>query len=171
MAGACRSRIVGDGLADRRRPWTVGQLAAQWPDHEVRRYLAFAQWLERQKDEAAIGLSAASEADHHLDRGVFLDDRDELLEFLPHQLERNALVGLDAAVDPAGILLREEALGDDRVEIEIGPDGREQDRHDEERMVERPAERVLVAAQHGVEAPLGHAVKAALLVSLPAPEP
>src|SRR6266481_340713 len=97
-------------------------------------------------------------------------DRDELLELLPHQLKRNALVGLDAAVDPARILLREEALGDDRVEIEIGPDRREQDRQDEERVVERPAERVLVAAQHGVEAPLGRAVKAALLLSLAAPE-
>src|SRR5262249_21329978 len=146
------------------------QLTAQSPDHEVRRYLTFAQWLERHEDEAAIGLPATSEADHGVDRRIFLDDRDELLQLLPHQLKRNALVGLDAAVDPARILLREEAFRNDGVKIEVDDDGRQQRRHDEARVIERPGQRVPVAAQHGVEEALGHAVKAALLVTLTALE-
>ncbi len=170
IRGAAAAPDVLDRLQEQRRARDLGKFAAQSPDHQVRRYLALAQRLERHEDEAAIGLPAAGEADHGIDGRILLDDRDELLQLLPHQLERNALVALDAAGDTARILLREEALWNDRVEIEIGRDGRQQDGQDQARVVERPGERVLVAAQHGVEEPLGHAMKAALPVGLRALE-
>ena len=50
-------------------------------------------------------------------------------ELLLHQLEGDALVGLDAADQPAGVLLREEALGHDDEEIDVERERRQQDQH------------------------------------------
>jgi multidrug efflux pump len=65
-------------------------------------------------------MRAAGETDYDVDRRVLPDDRDELLQFLSHQLERDALVSLDAAVETSSVLLREKALRhcDEQVEVE-----------------------------------------------------
>ena len=83
------------------------------------------QRLQRDEHKAGIGLAAAGEADDALDRRILPDDRDELLQLLPHQLERDALVGLDAADHPAGVLLREEALGHLVEQEDVEADGHE----------------------------------------------
>ncbi len=105
-------------------------LAAQPRDHPVGAELALVERPQRHEHEAGIGLPTPGEADHGLHRRIALDDADELRELLLHQLERHALVGLDRADQPAGVLLREEALRDHVVEIEIEPEHRRQNQHD-----------------------------------------
>src|SRR6266403_3486055 len=53
---------------------------------------------------------AAGEADQRGHAGIGLDDADDLPEARLHGLERRPLVGLDAALEPADVLLREESL-------------------------------------------------------------
>ena len=66
--------------------------------------------------------AAAGEADHGVDRRVAADDVDELAQLLAHRLRRDALVGAQAAVELAGVLLREEALGDGAEEVDVEAD-------------------------------------------------
>ena len=107
--------------AETASPRNLGQLsraAGGSPDPPM--ILRSPSGLSEMKTNAPLVCAAtAGEADHRVDRRVLPNDRDELLQLLPHQLERDALVGLDAAVDAAGILLREEALRHDDEQIDI----------------------------------------------------
>ena len=107
----------------------LGQLGAQAGDHLVGRDVALGQGLQRGEDEARVGLAAAGEADHGVDRRIAAHDDDELAELRAHRLERDALVGADAADDAAGVLLREEALGDRDVEVDVEDDRRQEHQH------------------------------------------
>ena len=91
--------------------------------------------LQRGEQEARVGLEAAGEADHVRDRRILADDADELAELPPHRLEGDALVGADAADDAAGVLLREEALGDLDVQEDVEDDGAQEHDHGQPRMV------------------------------------
>jgi hypothetical protein len=170
VGGATADADVLHRLQKQRCPWNLRQLAAQPADHLIRRYLALAERLERNEDEAAIGLSAAGEADHDINRRILLDDRNELLQLLPHQLERYALVGLDAAVDPTRILLREKALGNDHVEIEVEAERDGHDQDNEQGVVERPREATIINPQREGEELLARAMETSVMLTLRPPE-
>ena len=116
-----------------------------------------AQRLERDENEAGIGLAAADETDDVLDGRILAQDGDELRQLLPHRLEGDALVGLDAPGEPSGILLREEALGHDVEEIDVEAQRRQQDEHHGPAMRQRPPEGAVVAAEHRSEGALHRA--------------
>src|SRR6202008_4946241 len=84
-------------LQEERRSRHLRQLAAQARDDPLGRQLALGERLQRDEDEAGGGLAAADEAHDILDRWVLAQDGDELRQLLPHRLERDALVRLDAA--------------------------------------------------------------------------
>ena len=134
-------------------------------DHAVRGKVALAERHQRHEHEAAIGLAAAGEADDGVDRGVLLDDGDELGELLLHELERDALVGLDDAGDPPGILLREEALRDDAIQIEVQAEHRGEDYHYRSRVLERAGQRSPIEPQHRIEEALAHPIKPAVALA------
>ena len=58
-----------------------------------------------------------------LDAGIFLGDVDELAHLLLHVEEGDVLLALNAAAETAGVLLREEAVGDDGEEIDVEAEG------------------------------------------------
>ena len=107
--------------------------------------------IQRNEHEAGIGLAPAGKPDGGLDRGILLEDADELRQLLLHQLKRNALVGLDDADDPAGILLREEALRNDVVQVEIETEHGGEDQHHRCGMPQRRGQRPAVEVQHPFE--------------------
>jgi hypothetical protein len=75
--------------------------------------------------------------------------------------------GLDAADQTSRVLLREEALGDDVIEIDVEAQRRQEDRHHRPRMCERPGQRAVVAAEHGIEDAFDGARKSTRLVCGP----
>ena len=85
-------------------------------DHLVGAELARAQRLERDEHAGRVGAAgvAAGKSDHVIDGRIGLDDVDELRQPIAHRLERSVLVGQDCAHQAPGVLLREEALGNDR---------------------------------------------------------
>ncbi|MGY3540201.1 hypothetical protein ACVIIY_004421 [Bradyrhizobium sp. USDA 4515] len=137
-------------------------LAAQPRDHAVGADLALIKRTKRDEHEAGIGLPAAGEADRRLNRRIALDDADEPRELLLHQLERHALVSLDRADQPASVLLREEALRDHVVEIEVEAEHRRQDQHHRQRMRQRRGQRSAVEVQHRLEEPLARPIEPAM---------
>ena len=77
------------------------------------------------------------------DRGILQQDIDQRLLALGHRRERDILCGLGDADDLAGVLLREEALGNDDVEV-AGQRNRAQHHHQRDEAV----------AQHDLQAAL-----------------
>ena len=63
-------------------------------------------------------------------------------------------------IDPPGILLREEALRDDVVEVEIEAQHRGEDQHHRSRVFERRSQGAPVETQHRLEEPLARADRA-----------
>ncbi|TWG86307.1 hypothetical protein L602_002100000960 [Cupriavidus gilardii J11] len=105
----------------------LGELHAQPRDDLVGRFLALAQRLEGDEHLAGVALRAPGEAGD-IDHGrVRLDDADEAVQLGAHGLERRGLVRADKPDQPAGVLLREEALGHDHIQPHVQRDGREQD--------------------------------------------
>jgi hypothetical protein len=144
--------------------------AAKATDHLIGGQGPLGAGLQGYEDEAGIGLPAAGESDCGSDRRIVLHDRNELHELLLHELERDALVGLNTSNQPAGILLREEALRNDDEQIKVETEGDEQDGEDRARVIQRPSERALVAAQHGPEQPLAGLVQPSMPGSSLAPQ-
>jgi hypothetical protein len=142
------------------------ELAAQPADDPVDRQLALGERLQCDEHKAGIGLAATGEADDAGDRGILADDRDELGQLLPHQLKRDALVGLDPADHPAGVLLREEALRDEDEQIEVEADRHKQDQQDEPWDSQCLRQRSLVKNQHRLEYPLTGGIPARAPLSL-----
>src|SRR6185437_5631053 len=105
-----------------------------------RAFLAFRQRFQRHEHKAAIGRIAAGEAGDRRHARVLAHDVDELGEFLAHQLERDALVGLDAADQAPRVLLREKSLGDDDIEKDVERDSGEQHYRSKKRVPQRDAE-------------------------------
>ncbi len=106
-------------------------------------------------------MSGAGEADGAVYRRILADDRDELGELLPHQLEGDALVGLDIADQAAGILLREKSLGDNDEQEDVETKRQHQHQHDRTRTAQRPRQRSFIAAEHPVEEPFARPVERA----------
>ncbi len=130
------------------------EFGAQIVHHLIGGELAFAKRLQLRIDETRIGgaaaapSSAAGEADDVFDVGIAFDDVHELGEFLLHRLERDRLVGADAAHQGAGILLREEAFGDREPEIEIDADCDDENEDDRAGHSQRPAQRAFIGRLH-----------------------
>src|SRR5207244_12037802 len=93
-------------------------------------------------------LLAAGERHDIFHRWVGADDVDEARELRPHGLEGNALVRLDESLEPAGVLLRKESLGDDDVEIDSQAQRREEHKHDDDAVIEHPADAAFLAVMH-----------------------
>ncbi len=140
-------------LQEERGAGNLAELAAQPCDHRVRREPALALRLERDEDEARVGLGAAGEAHDAVDRRILAHDGDELGQLVAHRLEGDALIGLQPADHPPGILLRKEAFRHDGEKPDIEAERGEQDQQGQPRMVERPGQRALVAPQGRVEQP------------------
>ena len=97
-----------------------------------------------QGDEHAPGVgrrsaAAARERQHGIHSGVLLGDGGEPLNLPLHRLKRNRLVGDDAAVQPPGVLLREESLGYLDVQVHGEPHGGDGDDQHEERVDRAPS--------------------------------
>ena len=146
-AGAHVERLREEELRAR----FLRELGAQARDHRLGGHLAHLERLELDEHEAAVPLAAAGEAGDVLDRRVGAHDADEGLHLAAHRLERDALVGAHVAEEAPGVLLREEALGDLAVQVEIQADSQEQDQHDDRRVAQRPAEADSIALQDGIE--------------------
>ena len=96
-AGATAHADVGGRLQKEPSPCDLVELWAQ-PAHDLLHgYIALGQRFQHDKDKAGIGLRAAGKTVDGLDRRVSPHDIDKLGQLLLHQLERDALVGLNAA--------------------------------------------------------------------------
>ena len=110
------------------------QFAAQ-PGNYLIDACALRQRLQGDEDLPGVGLTAATataragETDHVLHGRVVLHDIHQLRQLALHRLERDALIGLQAADHPAGILLRKEALRHHHVQHDIQSDGDQQHQH------------------------------------------
>ena len=111
-----REEEIGAGLAR--------ELPPQPGDDPLGAVLALGQRLQRDEHRSSVALLPAGEADYVGDTRIRAHDRDEIGELLPHGLERDALVGLDAAYELPRVLLREEALRNDHVQIDVERHGR-----------------------------------------------
>ena len=120
--------------------------------------------LEVLEGDEQMGGARAGETGDRLHGRIGLHDLDQPLEPVVHRLEGGGLVGLDGAGEPAGILLREEALGDAPEEKDVQPQRDEQDPQGESRMIEHAGERPVVETEHALEDALAGAVGAAVLV-------
>jgi hypothetical protein len=125
----------------------------------LRRSLPFRQRLQYDEDETGIGLAAAGKGDDGFDRRIAPDDGDEPGHLFFHRLERDALIGLDAADHPPGVLLGKKSFGDDVEQSESKAQGQEQAQHDQPRPLQGPAQRAFIGAERGGEDPLGDMVE------------
>ena len=97
---------------------------------------------------------AAGEGDDVLDAGVFIDDVDELKDLFFDGVESDVLLAADLPADAAGVLLREEAFGDEDEEVDGEAKSEQGDEEDEGLAAEHPAEAALVLRGEAVEGAL-----------------
>ena len=145
---------AGAGFAD--------EFATQPAHHLIGRNFPFLERFEGHEHERAVALAPARVRDHGFDRRILTHDGDEVGHLEAHRLERNPLVRLDIAHQPAGVLLREEALGNDRIKVKIEADRRSQQHQHDEPVPQRPPEGDLVGAQHRRKGALARPVQAAV---------
>ena len=108
------------GLQEQPRARHLEQLGAQPVDHHpASTGPAARRRLEGDKDVAGLVAWPPAKPPTVATAGSALDDVDELLEFLFHRLEGDALVAADAAEDHAVVGIGEKALGHDGQKIEI----------------------------------------------------
>src|ERR1700733_14968468 len=112
---------------------------------------------ERADHKAAGGRAAAGEAHHAVHCRIGVDDADELGQLLRHQLEGDALIGLDAAGEPSGVLLREKALGHDVEEKDVEAERGDQDEQHQRRAAQRPSETAGISLPRPLEDALARA--------------
>jgi hypothetical protein len=126
--------------------------------------------LERNKDAALIGGDGrAAGADLVGDRGhgrVFQHHLDRRFHTLRHGRKRSVLSGLGDAEDHPGILLREEAFGDDHIEIAGERDRAQHHSQGDGAMPQRDFQPSLVDGEQPIEAAFEHAVQEAVLPAL-----
>src|SRR6185437_6504876 len=102
--------------------------------------------------ERGVGAVHADEAGNVLDRGVFQDDLGQRLLALGHAGERNVLRAFGDAEDLPGVLHREEALGNDHVEVDRDRQRGGRDHQGRELVLEDEVEGAAVEADDGLEA-------------------
>jgi len=131
------------------------RLLLQAPDDLAGSQLAFAMRLEIdeespeiERDVGAVDADEGGEADDVL---VLQDRVGELLLALRHGGERCDLRGLGDALDDAGVLDREEPLGDDDIEVAGQDEGPQGDDEREHLVVEHDAQRAAIEAHQSLE--------------------
>ena len=134
-------------------------------DDLVGRGVAFALRLQRDEHAALVerrGRTARPDliADRG-DRRVLQHDVGDRFDALGHVDEGDVLPGLGDAENEAGVLLREEALGNDDVEHAGDDDGREHDHERDEAVAQRHLQAAVVDGDETVESVLGHPVEPA----------
>lgn len=87
------------------------QLRPQPRDHLIGRELALRQGLERHVDGGGVEGADAGETDDRGHGGIGLHDLLKLLQFFPHRLKRDALVGNDLTHEQSVVLLGEQGGG------------------------------------------------------------
>ena len=121
---------------------------------------ALAARLERDGELAGVGggvdRAGAHEGGDAGDIGVVLHDRNDARLQFRHLGDGRALRGFDDGGDDAGVLLRQEALGDGDVEQHRADQGQHGDEQHAALVPQGPAQRVAVAAEHQREAALEH---------------
>src|SRR5262249_20606535 len=97
-------------LQEKTSAWNFVQLWAQ-PIHDLlHRYAPLGQRLQYDEHEAAIGLAAAGKGVDVLDCRILPDDVDKFSELFFHQLEGDALIGLNTAKHQPDVLIGKETL-------------------------------------------------------------
>ena len=119
-------------------PGLVGQLFAQPVDHLLRRLVALVARLEGDKHHPAVDPRAAGKAGDVIHRRIFANDLHKVLQLAAHRLEGDALVGLNAAHQHPGVLLREEGFRDRNVEPDAEGDGAQHHQAGQAAMLQHP---------------------------------
>ena len=133
------------------------ELRPQPRDHLIHGHVALRQRLERNEHRAGIDLRIAAaaadagKADDRRHRGVLANNADHLLQLAAHCLKRDALIGLQRADQPSGVLLREKSLGHDDVQFDVQADRSDEDQEHQAAVPQRPGQRAPVAAAHPLE--------------------
>ena len=127
------------------------ELRTQAGNHLVDRNLPLGERFQGNEHIGRIALPAAGKGGDVFHCRVGAYQFDIIHQLLLHRLEGNALVGLNVAHDAAGILLREKALGDDRVEIDVEPHRRRQHQHHQPTVRQRPVQADAISIVQGSE--------------------
>src|SRR6266849_1488177 len=139
-------------LEIQRSAGNIGAGLAYARNHLVGAYLALAEGFELHKHaRSAAASTTAGEGTHGVHRRILRDDIGEHAHLLRHGRERKVLIALDLAVEPTGILLREEALRSDPKEIDIEANGANGDQQNQKLVAQDPAQADVVGAQQTVE--------------------
>ena len=134
--------------------------------------LTLVQWLQR--DEHARGVCGAAtgspatpgESVDRVDGWIFIHDVDHLAHDPIHGLKRGVLVALNGAHHAPVILLREKALGDSNIEVDVQRNGAHQNRQGDRRVVQHLRKRDAVGIDDPGEEALTGAVHPAMFVLL-----
>ncbi len=141
----------------------AGEPGLQPPDHLVRADVALVMRFQRDEDAPVVDCGgAAARADrrsHGGDGRILQHGVDHRLLALRHRRIGDVLRRLRQAEDQPGVLLREEALGDDHVEVAGKSDGREHHHQGDEAMPQHHLEAGLVEREQAVERALGQAIE------------
>ena len=154
IALAAADPDVLDWCHEERRARHLRELGAQAGDHLIGRCVALLERLQGREQKARVGLEAAGEARHALDRRIGAHDLHELPKLPPHRLEGDALIGADPADDASGVLLREEAFGDRRIEMDVEQHRDQEDQDRDQRMAQHQAQAAAIALLQQIERPL-----------------
>jgi hypothetical protein len=145
----------------------LGELRPQSVDDLRRREFALVARLEHDEETAGIGgLGAAGAAGEGAESGdvrIVQQHVAELADDAHHLLGRRVLRGLGETRDQAGVLDREEALGNRDGHDRGQRHGGEEDAEGDELVAQHDVERAPVEPQHAIEPGLDHAVDAAVL--------
>ncbi len=142
------------------------QLPAQLTDHLIGSLTAFlSEWLQGNEHASLIqGGVAPGKSDNGLDVWVLQNNVHELGHLGAHGRERNILRRLHGSGNTSRILLREEAFGNDDVQIHREASRRNR-HHTHHRLVtQNPLQAEAIDAQHSIEYPLAKAVPPAVLL-------
>ena len=157
-AAAAGTAEVLYGLQKGVRACNLCQLRAQPRNDVIRGNAPHVQRFEINRDiggcaAAATGTEATGPngARDRVHRRVRLDDGGDLLELGLHQLKRARRIAADAAPQLTGILLRKQSFGDHDIEVNIQPDGREENEQHDAPVAQRPVERARVIVAQMLE--------------------
>ncbi len=147
-------------------PLDLRELAAKACQHLVRAQLAGRERPEHQKAGARVARALPARPDERdvmFDVRVFAEDLVHPCLQVEHFRVRGVLRSLGRRHQEAGVLLREEPLGDVGEERDVDGDRQGGDEEHRHAMPQRPVEAALVEGEHRVEHALGRAIEAAML--------
>ncbi len=156
------------GLQKSRCASEFGEFRAQTIDDRGGADAAIRKRFEVDEHEAGIAGAAtgttlaAGEGGDVLDSGIGHDDSFVVDDGVNHGVKRSVLRALDAALQIASVLQREEAFGDAADEDDVEGEGDEQNDDDERGMTERPDKGAAIAGEQEVKAAFAGAIDSAM---------